>query len=111
MWISREHYQAHRDERIKAEAIVAAVQSHNVALQTSLDWMRVRLTQLEHERAQLIFNYMGVKVQVPSIEPATNPAEASADALNQTLTFADMGDEEAARLGIEWNADGTVRYR
>ncbi len=111
MWITKQAYQDERDARIKAEAVNSAVQSYNVALQTSLDWMRVRLTQLEHERAQLLFNYTGVKVAVPNIEPATNVAENSADSLNQTMSFADVGDAEASKLGIEWDASGKVVYR
>lgn len=112
MLISRQAYNDLRDLALKAEAVCHKVEQHNVALQTTMDWMRTRLNQLEHERAQLIYQYMGVKIAVPVIAPA--PAvqpEAVANMINETPSFEDMGDEEAARQGISWNAAGEVVYK
>jgi hypothetical protein len=109
MWISRLAYDEQHTALIRATAVVTEVKSHNVALQTTLDWMRVRLTQLEYERAALIHNYMGVKLVIPEIEPAPNSVKAS-DILNQTLSFEDVGDEEATKQGITWDSQGELVY-
>ena len=79
------------------------------ALMTTLDWLRVRVTQLEMERAQMLYNYTGVKVPTPIIDrkPEVHGPEGAAAGLPN---FEDVGDAEAARLGVGWNPDGTVRY-
>lgn len=109
MWISRLAYQNEHNRITEAEAIVSVLQSHNTALQTTMDWMRMRLTQLEHERAALIFNYMGVKIPVPVIEEAAEPADAR-QALHEAISFDDMGNDEASRQGVDWNEHGEVVY-
>lgn len=107
MWISRSIYQDQKDKLVRTEERLAAIQSHASAMKTTMDWMMVRLTQLEHERAQLIFNYTGVKIAVPSVEPVARPTE-SADMFNQLPSFDDVGDEEAARLGLDWDSEGEL---
>lgn len=90
----------------------AALKAQVAAMQTTMDWMRVRVNSLEHERAQLLFNYMGVKVAAPVIEaaPATKSADQSlAEILHRAAHFEDIGDEQAAKLGIGWNEDGSIR--
>jgi hypothetical protein len=67
----------------------------------------LRLTQSENERAQLIHNYTGVKITIPSIEPAPNPISMS-DILNSTTNFEDVGDDEAKKQGLDWDATGAL---
>jgi len=108
VWIDRKTYDDLRLDVAKNNTECRVLSEQNRALQTTLDWFRVRISQLEHERAQLLFNYTGVKVAVPSIERAPNSDVAQA--LQSVQGFDDVGDADAAKLGIGWNADGTLRY-
>ena len=110
MWVDRQTWTALETRATAAEAVKAQLDRHNNALEVSCDWLRVRLTQLEHERAQLIYQLLGVKVPVPEIERASAPRITSDTILNSTPSFADLGDAEAAKLGIFHNPDGTLRY-
>lgn len=107
MWISSDVYLKLREElatergRNEAQAVAAR------ALETTLDWLRVRLTQLEGERAVLISNYMGISIPTPSIVKAPKPEESP---YHSVPHFHDVGDAEAARMGISWAEDGTVTY-
>jgi len=105
MWMSKAIYADQHDRLVKAEAIVESVKIHNAALHTTMDWMRLRLNQLEHERAQLIHNYMGVQIAVPNIEPSRQ-SDNPADLFNQVPSYDDVGDAEADRMGIGWDDDG-----
>jgi hypothetical protein len=106
MIISRTTYDHMREDTIKAQVEARVLSEQNRALQTTIDWLRVRVNQVEKERAQLLFNYTGVKIETPSIEAAP----PSGHPLNQVPHFNDVGDKEAARLGITWNPDGTLHY-
>lgn len=123
MWVDRREYEALRSDRDKcwSEARVLAEQNH--VLQTTVNWLCTRTTQLEKERAALVFNYMGVKVETPEYAPApasrraavamTTTAEVPLDipgVLGQSGMFNDIGDTEAKRLGIGWDEQGAVRY-
>lgn len=110
MWVDRQTWTALEARAIAAEAVTAQLDRHNNALEVSCDWLRVRLTQLEHERAQLIYQLLGVKVPVPEIERAPAPRVTAESILNSTVSFADLGETEAAKLGIFHNPDGTIRY-
>lgn len=106
MWISKATYDDWQKRLTRAEAVKEALERHNSALAATMDWLRVRVTQIEMERAQLMYNYMGVKIAVPQIERAPEVPQR-VDALPD---FNDVGDAEAARLGIGWNPDGTLKY-
>jgi hypothetical protein len=113
MFISRKHY----DDLIEAKGALAArvsafeaetnaLRAQVIAQQTAADWYRVRLTQLEYERAQLIQRYMGISVPVPQFDKSVDDRPDP----NQTIDFNDVGDDVAKALGIDWNPDGTLRY-
>lgn len=108
MWISRVVFTELRDKLLKAEAVRDSLATHNRALETTCDWFRVRITQLEHERALLIQHYMGVNIPVPSIERV--PDKPKESPYHPVPHFNDIGDAEAKRLGITWNPDGSVSY-
>lgn len=111
MWISRKAYEDLQAERTRALSNYHLLKEHNKALQVTLDWLRVRQTQVEMERAQLVSHYMGINVSVPSIVPERpNLPHVEGHPLNAVPNFDDMGDEEARRLGIGWADDGTLRY-
>ena len=72
-----------------------------------MDLLRVRVKQLEMERAQLLWNYTGVKVPVPEIVKTDGVAS---NPMNQTPNFNDVGNAEAAKLGISWDENGELVY-
>ena len=65
MWISRPAFDDLRDKLVVAQAEARAEVVASKALQVSLDWLRVRVTQLEKERAVLIERFFDVKIPVP----------------------------------------------
>lgn len=107
MWIARATWDQERDARIRAEAETASIKQYNVALQTTMDWQRVRLNQLEHERARLIETYMGVKIAVPEV---TVESKDSSELLQEVPSFDDVGDDKALLMGISWNEMGEVTH-
>lgn len=105
MWIDRKTYDDLRLDRTTWLAEARTLTTQNQALTTTLDWLRVRVTQLELERAQLLWNYTGVKVPTPTI------THTATDTVPLTPpNFQDIGDAEAAKQGIEWADDGTLLY-
>lgn len=86
-----------------------ALRDQNKALQVHLDWFKIRTTQLERERAQLLYKFTDVKVEVPDYTPTPPPSVEQI--LNESASsFEDMGDEAASRAGIGWNEGGQVVY-
>lgn len=108
MFISRKSYDDLRTESTKNHEESRVLAQQNAAMMTTLDWFRVRITQLEMERAQLLFNYTGVKIPTPTIHREA-PGTPS-NPLSQLPNFDDIGDQEALKLGIGWNEDGTIAY-
>jgi hypothetical protein len=106
MWLDRKAYEDQRAEGIKNHEEARVLAEQNRALQVTMDWFRVRINQLEIERAQLLFNYTGVKVSAPAITPAPAPD----DPARAVPHFGDVGDEKAAALGIGWDENGEIKY-
>lgn len=104
MWIARKEYERLAAMSGQNQALIA----RTAAQQTTNEWLMMRLTQLEHERAVLIQNYMGVKIPVPEIGKAAETVDIDQILRNPGALFADVGDEEAERLGLDWAPDGTV---
>ncbi len=110
MWIKQADFLKIVQERAEAQGEKQAVERQLISQKSTMDWMVLRLTQLEHERAQLIYKYTDVKITVPSIEAAPDPKSASA-ILGETLSFEDIGDEAALAAGIDWNKEtGEIVY-
>ena len=109
MWLDRKLWDDLRLEHAKAHTEARVLSEQNRALQTTLDWMRGRVNQVEHERAQMLFNFTGVKIASPVIETYAPPPRLE-EILGATSHFDDVGDGPAAKLGIDWNPDGTVTY-
>ncbi len=107
MWISKQAFEDLLKRQYEAVGTAQALERQVLSQKSTMEWMTFRLTQLEHERAQLIFNYMGIKIAVPSVEAPVD-SKRVADALNETVDFRDVGDVEAARLGLGWNEAGEV---
>lgn len=106
MWIDRKTYDDLRLDNAKLQEESRVLNRTNNQMATTIDWFRVRITQLEHERAQLLFNYTGVKISTPVIEHA--PSVDVARALQSMPSFQDIGDAEAAKLGVGWGDAGEM---
>jgi len=111
MFIKQERFMDLVTSLGKAQGIAVEQAARISAQQASIDWFIVRITQLEKERAQLLFNYTGVKIEVPEIAKAPEPNRDKSlrDLLASTPNFEDLGDEMASKLGVGWNADGTLK--
>jgi hypothetical protein len=105
MFLSRKTYEYLRDDLRTAQARAAAFEITNTQLRTHLEWLQVRLTQLEYERAQLLKKYMNLDIPTPTFEPPSDTPDP-----NQTMDFNDMGDEAASALGVSYNPDGTLNF-
>ena len=109
MWVDRKLFDDLRLSEANQRGVAVTLKEEVIALRSTLDWMRVRLTQLEHERAVLISNYMGITVTAPRFETAPQKSDFN-HPLQSLPSFEDVGDEEAARLGVGHNPDGTIRF-
>lgn len=130
MWIDKASFVKLIEQVATANAEAKVLSEQCRAHQTSIDWMRVRVNQLEMERAELFKRVTAIRIPVPEIQTVeTNPAMSSRSGnalmppmtredlenqmkrnLNEMPSFEDPGNERAAKLGIFNNDDGTVRY-
>lgn len=108
MILSRIIYDNLQLDLVKARAEAQAVTNASRSLETSLDWLRVRVTQLEKERAAMIHTFYGVKIPVPEIAKAPDPFENHP--FNETLSFAGMTDAEALAAGVKHDDQGALVY-
>lgn len=74
----------------------------------TIDWMRHRVNALEKEKAALLVS-KGIAVSVPEIVPG-RPGTMSAPPMDfQSMpSFEDVGDTEAARLGVGHDDAGNL---
>lgn len=105
MWISRKDYTDLVEGRMEAQTVAVTLGRTTTYQTTTIDWLKMRLTQVEMERAQLIQRFLGVSIPVPEFAGPKEPEQST----NELFNFKDIGDAEADRLGIGWNADGTLR--
>jgi hypothetical protein len=108
MWISRAEYDVLMQRALGAQGERDAMQRQVDSQKTNQEWMVLRLTQLEHERAQLIYRYMDIKITVPTIELDVPVTPESSTIGNDLPSFEDVGDDEAKRQGLDWDANGRV---
>ena len=112
MWVDRKTWDETRIEEAVQRGAAQELAKQVISLQSMNDWLTVRLTQLEHERAVLISNYMGITVTAPTFQKTpTAGASDYAHPLQTVPSFTDIGDEEAQRLGVDWNPDGTLKQK
>ncbi len=110
MWISTAAWLKEREDSIllRLERDTAIAQAKQQ--ETTLAWFMHRLTQVERERAQLLFNYTGVKTEAPVYEKDEKIPSGMENPLNALPNFDDVGEMEAMRLGISWDDEGKVVY-
>jgi hypothetical protein len=111
MWVKRSEYRQLVQDTAAALGARDAMQRQVDTQKTNQDWMVLRLTQLEHERAQLLYRYMDIKITVPTVE-LDNPVVPHTDTnrLSDIPSFEDVGDEEAKKLGLDWDSDGRLTH-
>jgi hypothetical protein len=110
MWLKRELFERLLTDKARAEGQALTLTTRIVAQDVTLDWLKVQVTKSEYERAQLIQNYMGIKIPVISIEAET-PAEERLTVekvLAATVDFSDIGDEAAKAQGLDWDGEGRL---
>jgi hypothetical protein len=108
MWITQTAFLETQKALMSAIAQRDAVKAQQAAMTATNEWLMARVTQLEYERAAMIKANYGVEVKVPTI--ARVPDDISGLDLNHTISFNDVGDAEAEKMGIGWNHDGTLTY-
>lgn len=114
MWISLKAYLADKEDAIQLRLERDGAVTQLKQQETTLAWFMHRLTQVEQERSKLLFNFTGVKIDTPTYEPVDPEVDGASmiqrNPLNTLPSFADVGDEEAAKLGIEWDDEGNLIY-
>lgn len=109
MWLPRKTYEDLWKQLLTSQAEARAGAEANKTLAVTMDWLRVRVTQLEKERAVMVEKFYGVKVAVPEIIAAPDPF--ANHPFNELPSFDGLSDQDAARLGIEHDAEGHLIYR
>jgi predicted nuclease with TOPRIM domain len=107
MWLPKTLYELFKTSKEQVDALfveVYSLRNENVNLKTQLastqanfDWLKIRVNQLEVERAQLIEKAYGVKTLVPEI--ARRPEVPVGF---QSDLFEDMGEKAAKALGLPY---------
>jgi hypothetical protein len=101
MWIGRTEFLRIFTDSIADRSRACELVEQNKVLQTHLDFMRLRVNQLEMERAALMQQVTGVNVPVPQIKTSQEIQPSPQDlASAMSAHFEDMGDDEARKLGI-----------
>jgi len=93
-----------------ARAQLAAAQQRADLAQNNFEWARLRLNQLEGERAALLTHVLKFPIAAMTIE-RQDAAPGSGVPSVAGLSFDDVGDASAAALGIAHDVDGRVQYR
>lgn len=110
MWIRRKDYDAMLGRALEAQGAMHALTQQVATQKNLLEWFVLRLTQSEHERASLLHRYTGVEITVPtvSLDEVPTPAAAPSQIGIDLPSFNDVGDEEAKKLGLDWDETGRV---
>ncbi len=116
MWISRKEFDSIRADRDKATAENRVLADQNIAQRNTIEWMCVHATRIEHERAVLVHNYMGIALPTRdlTIDKAPARAEVPIDipgVLGQPAMFDDVGDKAAAAMGLDWDHTGKLAHK
>lgn len=94
------------NERLTGEHIMLHAQK--IKDDISIDWLRHRVNALEKQNAQLLQKVTGVAFPTPEIV-AVRPGTMTVD-FDTMPSFEDLGDAEAARLGVSLDEQGHVVY-
>lgn len=75
----------------------------------TIDWLRSRVNALEKERTVLLMKAAGIALPTPEITPV-GPRVFDSPKYDMGTDFNDVGDAEAARLGITHDEEGNLAY-
>lgn len=124
MWINRDLFDSvmhdHavvRDENV-ALHVCSAVTDAQLALAKEqkakddlhIDWLRHRVNALEKQNIQLLGKVTGIAFPVPEIVMSRAGAMTLPPDFDTMPSFEDVGDSEAARLGLSLDENGQLLY-
>ncbi len=107
--ISQETVVGLRERVAKLEAENSALKADVTSTKINLDWLRVQYNQVQAERTQLMNTRYGLHVATPQLQPSPGayfPTLAAQEAISsqvpkfEDLSFEDIGDEAARKLGL-----------
>lgn len=97
VFLSRQAYQDLKDRITAAEAESRAQVKANEVLEANMNWFRHRLTQLEAERAVLLYRFMDIKVPAPEFhkeDPIKRFMDDHKHSFSEADIFRDLGEDE-----------------
>lgn len=98
-----------REEVAHAIGELSSLRTQKAKDDISIDWMRHRINALEKERTVLLAKAAGVHLPTPEIVP-TRPGSMTVPDFATMPSFEDVGDVEAARLGIRHDDAGYAEF-
>lgn len=100
--ISRESFDDLRRELAAAVVERDALRVQAAVAQSNFDWLRMRVNQLEVERAQLLKKAYNVDTVVPEVVRTSNQRANQASNLPELMAslFEDVGETQAKELGL-----------
>lgn len=112
-WISRADLDALRADLIRAITRATVLEQHAITHATQTAFLVGQINQLSKERVIMVNRITRLELPLPELAavPQT-PAISQRDliAAMGSSMFDDMGDEEALREGITWDATGRLDY-
>lgn len=137
MWVSRLHYESLFENLTIERAKNSIAEARLAAMQATQDWLTLHVNRLENERRILTEARLGLVFPAPEISRSPEPSSPSsaetepdgteaqkdggvikgvphdAVALAQLMTASleDVGDDQAAELGVSHDAHGFAVYR
>lgn len=113
MFIKQTTFERLVEERTEATTRATVLERMVSAQKATLEFMLLRLQQVEHERAVLTEKFLGISLPVPVVKsmPSAASTITADDLLNSMPSFEDMGDDEAAAAGIDWDEQGRVVHK
>lgn len=114
MWISRKEIETLRIENAKLREEIRAVQlqaheraigfeRENARLRSDQDWFKLRLNQVEQERAMLMADRIGVRVNVPQF--LVQPEGQEGQALHELPDLSTVGGDAKDEPPVPTSAD------
>ena len=88
----------------------AGLRAQLASAQTTVDWLRTRVNQLEKERAVLLREVTHLNIPIPEIATPGPVMSTAVPASLQMPNFEDIGDDAASKLGITHNDAGELEY-
>lgn len=102
--VSEEAYHDLKEQNAALRAERDAVKSENATLRVSGDWLRIKVNQLEQEKAALMEKAYHVQLSVPTIARTLPAIDPQFDPRN-FAGFEDVGDIMAKAMGLDPNVE------